>query len=149
MARTKQTACKSTGGKGPAPINNSLPNHQLTRLLYVFSVISLSHYLIRFLGCCWWCERPHHFRPSTVALCEIHRYQKSTELLICKLPFQQLVREIAQDFKVWLPPALSHLLFNWLNYRRLISASNHLLLWSCWGVPRLPIWRHQLVCHPC
>jgi len=34
-----------------------------------------------------------------VALREIRRYQKSTELLICKLSFQRLVREIAQDFK--------------------------------------------------
>jgi hypothetical protein len=31
---------------------------------------------------------------------EIRKYQKSTELLIHKLPFQRLVREIAQDFKV-------------------------------------------------
>jgi histone H3 len=38
---------------------------------------------------------------GTVALREIRRYQKSTELLIRKLPFQRLVREIAQDFKVW------------------------------------------------
>jgi histone H3/H4 len=30
---------------------------------------------------------------------EIRRYQKSTELLIRKLPFQRLVQEIAQDFK--------------------------------------------------
>ena len=37
------------------------------------------------------------YRPGTVALCEICRYQKSTELLIRKLPFQRLVREIAQD----------------------------------------------------
>ena len=36
---------------------------------------------------------------GTVALSEIRRYQKSTELLIRKLPFQRLVREIAQDFK--------------------------------------------------
>ena len=43
----------------------------------------------------------HHFdtSPGTVALREIRRYQKSTELLIRKLPFQRLVREIAQDFK--------------------------------------------------
>lgn len=34
-----------------------------------------------------------------MALREIRRYQKSTELLIRKLPFQHLVREIAQDFK--------------------------------------------------
>lgn len=33
---------------------------------------------------------------------EIRKYQKSTELLIRKLPFQRLVREIAQDFKVTL-----------------------------------------------
>ena len=42
-------------------------------------------------------KRPHRYRPGTVALREIRRYQKSTELLIRKLPFQRLVREIAQD----------------------------------------------------
>ncbi|XP_008834396.1 histone H3.3-like [Nannospalax galili] len=44
-------------------------------------------------------NKPHGYRPGTVALREIRRYQKSTELLIRKLPFQDLVREIAQDFK--------------------------------------------------
>ena len=44
-------------------------------------------------------QKAHRFRPGTVALREIRRYQKSTELLIRKLPFQRLVREIAQDFK--------------------------------------------------
>ena len=34
-----------------------------------------------------------------VALHEIRRYQKNHELLIRKLPFQRLVREIAQDFE--------------------------------------------------
>ena len=43
--------------------------------------------------------KPHRYRPGTVALREIRKYQKSTELLIRKLPFQRLVREIAQDFK--------------------------------------------------
>ena len=42
-------------------------------------------------------RKPRRYRPSTVALREIQRYQKSTELLIRKLPFQRLVREIAQD----------------------------------------------------
>jgi histone H3 len=41
----------------------------------------------------------YRYRPGTVALREIRKYQKSTELLIRKLPFQRLVREIAQDFK--------------------------------------------------
>ncbi len=44
-------------------------------------------------------KKPHRFRPGTVALREIRRYQKTTELLIRKLPFQRLVREVAQDFK--------------------------------------------------
>ena len=41
----------------------------------------------------------HRFRPGTVALREIRRYQKSTELLLRKLPFQRLVREIASEIK--------------------------------------------------
>ncbi|KAF8898119.1 histone 3, partial [Gymnopilus junonius] len=44
-------------------------------------------------------NKAHRFRPGTVALREIRRFQKSTELLIRKLPFQRLVREIAQDYK--------------------------------------------------
>ena len=44
-------------------------------------------------------KRPHHYHLGTVALREIRRYQKSTELLICKLPFSRLIREIVQDFK--------------------------------------------------
>ena len=44
-------------------------------------------------------KKPMRYRPGTVALREIRRYQKTTELLIRKLPFSRLVREIAQDFK--------------------------------------------------
>ena len=45
-------------------------------------------------------KKPHRFRPGSVDLKEIRRYQKSTELLIRKLPFQRLVREIANDIDV-------------------------------------------------
>jgi histone H3 len=81
MARTKQTARKSTGGEAPrrqlatkaarkhAPIGGRL-------------------------------KKPHRYRPGTVALREIRQYQKSTDLLIRKLPFSRLVREIAQDFEI-------------------------------------------------
>jgi len=44
-------------------------------------------------------KKPHRFRPGTVALREIRKYQKSTDLLIRKRPFQRLVREIAQDHR--------------------------------------------------
>ena len=44
-------------------------------------------------------RKPHRFRPGTVALRQIKRYQKSTELLIRKIPFQRLVREIVYKLK--------------------------------------------------
>ncbi|KAJ3736892.1 histone H3 [Lentinula guzmanii] len=80
MARTKQTARKSTGGK--APRKQLAGKARKTAQNATGGV-----------------KKPHRFRPGTVALREIRRYQKSTELLIRKLPFQRLVREIAQDFK--------------------------------------------------
>ena len=42
-------------------------------------------------------KRPHRYRPGVVALRQIRRYQRSTELLLRKLPFQRLCREILQD----------------------------------------------------
>jgi len=45
-------------------------------------------------------NKPHRYKPGTVALREIRRYQKSTELLIPKLSFQRLIREIAQSIKI-------------------------------------------------
>ena len=44
-------------------------------------------------------KKPHRYRPGTVALQEIRRYQKSMKLLIRRLLFQRLVREIALDYK--------------------------------------------------
>jgi histone H3 len=44
-------------------------------------------------------KKPHRYRPGTVALRQIRRFQKTTELLIRKAPFQRLVREIAQKLK--------------------------------------------------
>ena len=81
MARTKQTARKSTGGK--------VPRKQLaTKAARKTSPTAGTNV-----------KKPHRYRPGTVALREIRKYQKSTELLIRKLPFQRLVREVAQDFK--------------------------------------------------
>ena len=84
MARTKQTARKSTGGKAP-------------RKELVTLASRMSHSQKNYFG--GKLRTPHRFRPGTVALREIRKYQKSTELLIRKLPFQRLVREIAQDYK--------------------------------------------------
>ena len=42
-------------------------------------------------------KKPHRFRPGTVAIREIRRYQRTTNLLIRKLPFQRLVKSIAHE----------------------------------------------------
>jgi histone H3 len=44
-------------------------------------------------------SRKRRYKPGTVALRQIRRYQKTTDLLIRKRPFQRLVREVAQDVK--------------------------------------------------
>lgn len=44
-------------------------------------------------------RKSHRFRPGTVALREIRRYQKSIATLVPKLPFQRLVKEVAQNLR--------------------------------------------------
>ena len=44
-------------------------------------------------------KKPFRFRPGTVALRDIRRYQRGTDLLLRKLPFQRIVREIAMAGK--------------------------------------------------
>jgi len=80
MARVKQAARAPTGHSGR--VRNKFPNR-------------LPHRLHETGGAK---KPPRRYRPGTVALREIRKYQKSTELVIRKLPFQRLVREIAQDF---------------------------------------------------
>ena len=80
MARTKQTARKSTAQK--------VPRKQL-----------VAQKIARKSAPATGVKKPHRFKPGTVALREIRKYQKSTDLLIRKLPFQRLVREIAHEFK--------------------------------------------------
>ena len=45
-------------------------------------------------------KKPHHYRPGMVALRKIRRYQKSTVCLIKRSPFQKLIREISQEYRV-------------------------------------------------
>ena len=55
-------------------------------------------------------KKPFKFKPGTVAVREISKYQKGTQMLIKKLPFQRMVREIAGGQKDGLRYQLSALL---------------------------------------
>ena len=80
MARTKRTARKDEVGKKRSAFAKKQPRSQ-TGLMTAQ-------------------QQPHRYRPGTVVLREIRRYQKSTELLICKLLFQRLVHKILQGYGV-------------------------------------------------
>ena len=80
MARTKRTARKDEVGKKWSAFAKKQPRSQKGQAATQ--------------------QQPHRYRPGTVALREIRRYQKSTELLIRKLPFQRLVHEILQGHGV-------------------------------------------------
>ena len=79
MARTKQTARKSTGGKAP---RKQLASKAARKALPADGQ-----------------KKTRRYRPGTVALREIRKYQKTTALLLKKAPFQRLVREVSQDFQ--------------------------------------------------
>ena len=86
MARTKQTARKQAQKSLKTPRKNISQSNKATRK----TAPSIRLNAVK---------KPHRYKPGTVALREIKKYQKSTELLIRKLPFQRLVREVATDYK--------------------------------------------------
>ena len=91
MARVKQHPRLPTGGKAPRK----------------FLATKAARKMAPAVG---GVKKPRRWRPGTVALREIRKYQKSTELLIKRAPFARLVREITRDFKSdmrWTSSALS------------------------------------------
>jgi len=78
MAQTKQTARKSTGEKAPRKkLSTKAAQINAPRTGGI--------------------KKPHQYCPGTVLLRKICRYQKSTDLLIHKMPFKRLAREVLQD----------------------------------------------------
>lgn len=95
MVRTKQTARKSTGGVTPKVYKIlETKNKALKTKGKYLPPVGKAKLLTKK-------DTPQkkRYRPGVLALKEIRRYQKTTELLIRVLPFQRLVREITQQFK--------------------------------------------------
>jgi histone H3 len=92
MARTKTTARKSTGGGVKKPRKQiPLPSKSKLQTKSAKKTVPVSPPLTS-----GGIKKPHRYRPGTVALREIRRYQKSTEMLLRKKPFQLIVRHITQ-----------------------------------------------------
>jgi histone H3 len=107
MARTKQTARKSTGGKAPRKQLATKVRRQDSKqdrkgegppsgiddaAPHTLQTNQPTQAARKSAPTAGGVKKPHRYRPGTVALREIRKYQKSTELLIRKLPFQRLVR---------------------------------------------------------
>lgn len=102
MARTKQVASKSTGGRAPrkqlaelirrnkgrGSTGGGAPKKQLATLNARKSAPTTGEV-----------KKRRRYKPGTKALKEIRKYQKSVEPLLRRAPFQRLVREITWDFK--------------------------------------------------
>ena len=84
MARTKESSRKSTG---------KLPREVLVTKGKKSAAAKTSQSTSQNQ------KKVHRFRPGTVALRDIRRYQRGTDLLLRKLPFQRIVREIAMTGK--------------------------------------------------
>ena len=110
MARVKQTARKTIGGKAHRfSMLTNLRNQQAAadaaqaaaqaaprrHAAAARAAAAAQAAPRRQLGGIGGVKKPHRYRPGTVALREIRRFQKTTELLIRKAPFQRVVREIA------------------------------------------------------
>ena len=97
MARVKQAARKTSGSKAPRFFILSKLARQQAQQQREAAALSCRRSLVRQLGPQGGVKKPHRYRPGTVALREIRRFQKSTDLLIRKAPFQRLVREITEE----------------------------------------------------
>jgi histone H3 len=90
MSRTKQSAPRSTGGKAPqCQLATKAAQKDSTRAAWKAARHTPGAM-----------RKPHRYRPGTVALRKIRRYQKSTDLFIRKAPFQRLVRKIAETMTI-------------------------------------------------
>uniref|UniRef100_A0A914VG64 Histone H2A/H2B/H3 domain-containing protein n=1 Tax=Plectus sambesii TaxID=2011161 RepID=A0A914VG64_9BILA len=90
MSRVKQTARKSMGSKDVRARDDRL--YVKKTLMKQTQKKSIAEGSIK--------KKPHRYRPGTAALKEIRMYQRTTELLIKRQPFQRLVREISLNFGV-------------------------------------------------
>ncbi len=131
MARTKQTTRKSTRGKAPkfqlatkgerAAAEQARRQAQSANAKYLAAQQCCQMAQVaaaRARGAQGGIKKPHRYRPGTVALREIHRYQKGTELMIRKAPFQRLVCEIMLNLncKVIRKDSHTFVIPNWHEY---------------------------------
>ena len=105
MVKTKTAARKSTGKCPREQLTSNLPQKNLSKENARKNAAKATMVAQKNLGGpprTGGLKIPMRYRPGTVALREIRHYQKSTKLLIRKLPLNRLVREIPQNFKTHL-----------------------------------------------
>jgi hypothetical protein len=151
MARVKQTARKTIGGKA-LPFTLLSAAHRRQQAVAAAQAAAqaaaprcqLGAAPRRILGAEGGVKKPHRYRPGTVALREIRRFQKTTELLIRKAPFSVLSTRLPKKsqririsvFRAWLSsPSMRPQRHIWLACLRTLTCVQCMqnVLQSCQG----------------
>ena len=94
MPRTKQTFRTPSGGKAPRKtVASKAPSKAPKKAIRKVPKAKGGDVHVSIKQ-----TRPR-FRPGTVALRDIRKYQRSTDLILRRLPFQRLVRQCVQEWK--------------------------------------------------
>ena len=102
MARTKQTPRNPALERLPTAVGSDVQGKRMPSKPTSMKAIKggkqpCKHMLHKTTG---GIKKPHRYRPGLLALQEIRRYQQSTESLIWKTPFNKLIKEISQEYRI-------------------------------------------------
>ena len=109
MARTKQTPRNPNLERPSAAMSSDVqerrtPTKPMTKKIATKGgkqpCKHMLHQLLKQTSYTGGIKKPHRYHPGLLALCEIRRYQQSTESLIRKTPFNKLIKEISQEYRI-------------------------------------------------
>ena len=108
MAHTKQTPRKPVLERPTAAVGSDVqerrvPSKSTTKKITKGGKQPRKHMLHKMLkrnSTTGGIKKPHRYNPGLLALCEIHRYQQSTKSLIRRTPFNKLIKEIFQEYRI-------------------------------------------------
>ena len=111
MARTKQTPRNPKIDRPTAPLGSDVQPERRIPLKPISKKVAMKggkqpqkHLLHKLIGqnksSTGGIKKPHRYQPGLLALREIRRYQQSTDCLIKRTPFNKLIKEISQEYRV-------------------------------------------------
>ena len=156
MARTKQTARKSTGGKAPRKqlaAKSAKSSARKTAVSVMVAFLVCNSYLNSYVGRRWWCEEAPSFQARNCGSSWNSSLPKINRVAYPQAPFPTTCpwnRSGLQSMSFFFCYLLSYrLIICHLDWPPLPIVGRHGSTRSCWGISCLVVRRYQLGCHPC